>query len=198
MAVAEAAQRLVDRLADAECACPHQECRSSCGVTSSADRPNGWLPWPSSPRRPPASSPPQPRTARSGSATSPPGLVTWSPWTPSVSASSPASGPSSPGSSPTTARRSPAGVHQPPPRARRPPAPHPAPVTQPQRGPRTLPRDRAPGVLPAGLPPPALRSPGRPQRPVPGLAPDLQHPPPQPRPLHARPHALCGQKAHLP
>ena len=47
-------------------------------------------------------------------------------------------------------------------------------------------RDRAPGVLPASLPPPALRSPGRPQRPVPGLAAALQHPPPQPRRLHAR------------
>jgi len=43
-----------------------------------------------------------------------------------------------------------------------------APLAQPQRGLRTLPRDRAPGVLPAGLPPPALRSPGRPGRPVQG------------------------------
>jgi transposase InsO family protein len=42
------------------------------------------------------------------------------------------------------------------------------------------------------LPPPALSSPGRPERPVPGLAAALQHPPPQPRRLHARPHALCG------
>jgi transposase len=35
---------------------------------------------------------PRPRMARSGSATSPPGLATWSPWTPSLSASSRASG----------------------------------------------------------------------------------------------------------
>jgi hypothetical protein len=68
----------------------------------------------------------------------------------------------------------------------------------PQRGLRALPRDRPPGVLPARLPPPALCSPGRPQRPVAGLAAALQHPPPQPRRLHARPrgphppHAVPG------
>jgi transposase InsO family protein len=50
--------------------------------------------------------------------------------------------------------------------------------------------DRAPGTLPTRLPPPALRSPGRPQCPALGLAAALQHPPPQPRRLHARPHAL--------
>src|SRR4030095_9708120 len=50
-------------------------------------------PWPSSPRPPPASSPPTPRTARSGSATSPPVLVIWSPWTPSMSASPEGIGP---------------------------------------------------------------------------------------------------------
>jgi transposase len=43
--------------------------------------------WPNSPQRPPASRPLQPRTVRSGSATSPPGLVIWSPWTPSMLAS---------------------------------------------------------------------------------------------------------------
>ena len=50
----------------------------------------------------------RPRTARSGSATSPPGPVTWSPWTPSMSASSRASGRSgsSPRSTPPPAMRS--------------------------------------------------------------------------------------------
>jgi transposase InsO family protein len=56
-------------------------------------RANGWLPWPSSPRPPPASSPPTPRMARSGSATSPPAPVIGSPWTPSLSASPEGIGP---------------------------------------------------------------------------------------------------------
>ena len=54
----------------------------------------------------------RPRTARLGSATSPPGLVIWSPWTPSMSASSRASARSgsSPPSTPPPAMRSPALV----------------------------------------------------------------------------------------
>ena len=37
------------------CACRRRGCRRSCDVIGWGVEPSGWLPWPSSPRRPPAS-----------------------------------------------------------------------------------------------------------------------------------------------
>ena len=68
------------------------------------------------------------------------------------------------------------------------PSPHPAPLTEPQRRVRTLPRHRPAGMLAARLPPPPLH-----QHPPTAsrsrhLAHPLPPPPPQPQRLHARPH----------
>ena len=64
----------------------------------------------------------------------------------------------------------------------------PAPQPEPQRRVRTLPRHRAAGMLAASVPPPhASAVPPAPSRNRHVAAP-LQHPPPQPRRLHARPH----------